>query len=75
MLAGSPGHWQAAMSALFRGVVLDAVPVDNPVVSEILRMLGPVVCEELTRADGDEPEADWALFQELNAPLFGAATP
>ncbi len=70
VLAGSPGHWEAAMSTLFRGVVLDAVPVDNPVVSEILRMLGPVVREELARADGDEPEEDWALFQELNAPLF-----
>ncbi len=70
MLAGNPGHWEAAMSALFCGVVLDAVPVDDPAVSEILSMLGPVVREELARADGNEPGEDWALFQELNAPLF-----
>jgi hypothetical protein len=71
VLAGDPGHWEAAISALFRGVVLDAVPVGNPVVSEILSMLEPVVLEELARTDeAHSPEREWALFQELNAPLF-----
>lgn len=73
VLAGDPGHWDAAISALFRGVVLDEVPVDSLVVSEILSMLAPVVREELARTDGTEPgapEEEWALSQELNAPLF-----
>jgi hypothetical protein len=73
VLAGDPGHCGAAISALFRGIVLDAVPVDSQVVSEILSMLVPVVREELARTDGTEPEVpeeEWVLFQELNAPLF-----
>lgn len=55
------------------------VPVDDPAVSQILGMLAPVVHEELSRCDEDGPDApgdEWALFQELNAPLFMvAATP
>jgi hypothetical protein len=71
VLASDPGHWEAAISALFRGVVLDAVPVDDSVVSEVLSMLEPVVVEELARADETgAPAEEWDLFQELNAPLF-----
>jgi hypothetical protein len=73
VVAGDPGHWEVAISALFRGLVLDMVPVDDPVVSEILNMLATVVREELARADetgSGAPEKEWALFQELSAPLF-----
>lgn len=65
-----PGHWGAAMSALFRGIVLDGVPVSDPVVSEILDMLSPVVDEELAQDDDDALVEIWGSFEEQNGPLF-----
>ena len=70
VLAGNPGHWATAMSALFRGVVLDRVPVNQPVVSEILGMLAPVVLEEVASAADGGTGKKWGLFEELNLPLF-----
>jgi hypothetical protein len=68
VFAGDPGHWEAAMSVLFRGVVLDGVPVRDQAVSEILDMLAPVISEELAQIE--EEEEEWGYFQETSGPLF-----
>ncbi|MBV9446073.1 MAG: hypothetical protein JO345_09290 [Streptosporangiaceae bacterium] len=67
VLAGDPAHWEAAMSVLFRGVVLDGVPVDDSMVSEILGMLTPVLEEELAQIE--EEEEEWGYFEETTGPL------
>jgi hypothetical protein len=68
VFTGDPGHRVAAMSVLFRGVVLDGVQVGDRVIQPILDMLTPVVLEELARID--EAEEEWGFFEETNGPLF-----
>ena len=61
-------HWEAAMSTLFRGVILDGVPVDDARVLEILGMLAPVLRGELAQVE--EEEEEWGYFEETTGPLF-----
>jgi len=68
--AADSAHWGVAISALIRAVTLDQVPLSDPVVSEVLALLGPVAEAEaeFDRAwtEGTPPEED---FPELDAPL------
>ena len=60
----NPGHWTVAVSALVRAVVLDGVPVSDPVVARVLDLLAPVVLDELAADDEerDLPDIDGPLF-------------
>ena len=45
--AADSGHWDIAVSALIRAVVLDRVPVTDPLVTKVIRLLGPAVDAEV----------------------------
>ncbi|MGH3172031.1 MAG: hypothetical protein ACRDN0_40025 [Trebonia sp.] len=63
-VAENSGHWAVAVSALVRAVVLDRVPVSDPVVARVLELLTPVVLDELAADDEDRdlPDIDGPLF-------------
>jgi hypothetical protein len=44
--AADTGHWSIAVSALIRAVVLDRVPVTDPSVTKVIRLLDPAVDAE-----------------------------
>src|ERR1019366_8464337 len=48
--AADSGHWDIAVSALIRAVVLDRVPVTDPLVTKVIRLLGPAVDAEVQYA-------------------------
>jgi hypothetical protein len=48
--AADSGHWDIAISALIRAVVLDRVPVTDPLVTKVIRLLGPAVDAEVRYA-------------------------
>ena len=48
--AADSGHWDIAVSALIRAVVLDQVPVTDPLVTKVIRLLGPAVDAEVQYA-------------------------
>jgi hypothetical protein len=74
-LAENPGHWATAVSALVRAVVLESTPVHDPVVTQVLDLLTPVVRAELATADDDRdfPGPHGPLFL-LGASVLGDAT-
>src|SRR5260370_17652364 len=73
--AADSGHWDIAVSALIRAVVLDRVPVTDPLVTKVIRLLGPAVGAEVQYAasggrgsqpiggvEGGVPEDDAPVF-------------
>lgn len=48
--AADSGHWDIAVSALIRAVVLDRIPVTDPLVTKVIRLLGPAVDAEVRYA-------------------------
>ena len=73
--AADSGHWDIAVSALIRAVVLDRVPVTDPLVRMVIRLLGPAVDAEVRYAasggrgsqpiggvEGGFPEDDGPVF-------------
>src|SRR6266567_2220077 len=48
--AADSGHWDIAVSALIRAVVLDRVPITDPLVTKVIRLLGPAVDAEVQYA-------------------------
>jgi hypothetical protein len=72
--AADSGHWNIAVSALIRAVVLDRVPVTDPLVTKVIRLLGPAVDAEVQYAasggrgsqligvEGGFPEHDGPVF-------------
>jgi hypothetical protein len=73
--AADSGHWDIAVSALIRAVVLDRVPVTGPLVTKVIRLLGPAVDAEARYAasggrgsqliggvEGGFPEDDAPVF-------------
>ncbi|HEY6795640.1 MAG TPA: hypothetical protein VI248_13260 [Kineosporiaceae bacterium] len=73
--AADSGHWHVALSALVRAVVLDRVPVTDPLVAKVVRLLGPVVDAEIQYATsegrGSQPIGGAeGGFREDDAPLF-----
>jgi len=73
--AADSGHWEIAVSALIRAMVLDRVPITDPFVTKVIRLLGPAVEAEVQYAASDGrgsqtiggAEGD---FPEDNAPIF-----
>lgn len=73
--AADSGHWRVAVSALIRAVVLDRVPVTDPLVMKVIELLGPAVDAEVEYADwwvresrligAEEPE-----FPETDGPIL-----
>ncbi|MGH3284307.1 MAG: hypothetical protein ACRDPD_06425, partial [Streptosporangiaceae bacterium] len=73
--AADPGHWDIAISALIRAVVLDRVPVTDPLVTGVIRLLGPAVDAEVRYAAsggrGSQPIGGVeGGFPEDDAPVF-----
>lgn len=74
--AADSGNWEVAVSALIRAVVLDRVPVTDPLVMKVIRLLGPAVDAEVQYAAsegrGSQPIGgiDDEGFPEDNAPVF-----
>ena len=73
--AADTGHWDVAVSALIRAVVLDRVPVTDPSVAKVIRLLGPAVDAEVRYATsggrGSQPIGGVeGGFPEDDAPLF-----
>jgi hypothetical protein len=73
--AADSGHWDVAVSALIRAVVLDRVPVTDPLVTRVIRLLGPAVDAEVQYAAsagrGNQPIGGVeGGFPEDNAPVF-----
>ena len=73
--AADPGHWDIAVSALIRAVVLDRVPVTDPLVTKVIRLLGPAVDAEVRYAAsggrGSQPIGGVeGGFPEDDAPVF-----
>ena len=64
-VAEDSGHWTVAVSALVRAVVLDGVPVSDPVVARVTELLAPVVRDEIAAADSAE-----RVFPDTHRPLF-----
>jgi hypothetical protein len=73
--AADSGHWDIAVSALIRAVVLDRVPITDPLVTKVIRLLGPAVDAEVQYAasggrvsqpiggvEGGFPEDDAPVF-------------
>ena len=73
--AEDSGHWHIAVTALIRAVVLDRVPVTDPLVTEVIQLLGPAVDAEVEYNESDgrgsfrfgEVEGE---FPEDDGPLF-----
>jgi hypothetical protein len=73
--AADSGHWDVAVSALIRAVVLDRVPVSDPLVTKVIRLLGPAVDAEVQYAAsggrGSQPIGGVeGGFPEDDAPVF-----
>ena len=73
--AADSGHWDTAVSALIRAVVLDGVPVTDPSVTKVIRLLGPAVDAEVQYAasDGRGSQPIGGVeggFPEDDAPVF-----
>lgn len=73
--ATDSGHWDVAVSALIRAVILDRVPVTDPLITEVIRLLGPAVDAEVEYAAsggrGSQPIGGVeGGFPEGNAPVF-----
>lgn len=73
--AEDPAHWEIAVSALIRAVVLDRIPVTDPLVTKAIRLLGPAVDAEVQHAasDGRGSQPFGGVeggFPEDNAPVF-----
>ncbi|HYO17386.1 MAG TPA: hypothetical protein VES02_01805 [Dermatophilaceae bacterium] len=73
--AADSGHWEVAVSALVRAVVLDRVPITDPLVTKVIRLLGPAVETEVQYAAsggrGSQPIGGAeGGFPEDNAPIF-----
>jgi hypothetical protein len=73
--AADTGHWDVAVSALIRAVALDRVPVTDPSVTKVIRLLGPAVDAEVQYAasDGRGSQPIGGVeegFPENDAPLF-----
>jgi hypothetical protein len=73
--AADSGHWDIAVSALIRAVVLDRVPVTDPLVAKVIRLLGPAVDAEVQYAAsggrGSQPIGGVkGGFPEDDAPIF-----
>jgi hypothetical protein len=64
-VAENSGHWPVAVSALVRAVVLDRVPVSDPMVARVTELLAPVVRDELAATDDAERD-----FPDTQGPLF-----
>lgn len=73
--AADSGHWEVAVSALIRAVVLDRVPITDPFVTKVIQLLGPAVDAEVEYAAsggrGSQPIGGAeGGFPEDNAPVF-----
>src|SRR6266568_2344296 len=73
--AADSGHWDIAVSALIRAVVLDRVPITDPLVTKVIRLLGPAVDAEVQYAAsggrGSQPIGGVeGGFPEDDAPVF-----
>jgi hypothetical protein len=73
--AADSGHWNIAVSALIRAVVLDRVPVTDPLVTKVIGLLGPAVDAEVQYAAsggrGSQPIGGLeGGFPEHDAPVF-----
>ncbi|HEY5393952.1 MAG TPA: hypothetical protein VIL16_01000 [Trebonia sp.] len=73
--AADTGHWDVAVSTLIRAVVLDRVPVTDPLVTRVIRLLGPAVDAEVQYAasDGRGSQPIGGVeggFPEDDAPVF-----
>jgi hypothetical protein len=73
--AADSGHWDIAVSALIRAVVLDRVLVTDPSVTKVIRLLGPAVDAEVQYAasGGRRSQPIGGVeggFPEDDAPLF-----
>jgi hypothetical protein len=73
--AADSGHWDIAVSALIRAAVLDRVPVTDPSVTKVIRLLGPAVDAEVRYAAsggrGSQPIGGVeGGFPEDDAPVF-----
>jgi hypothetical protein len=73
--AADSGHWDIAVSALIRAVVLDRVPVTDPLVTKVIGLLGPAVDAEVQYAAsggrGSQPIGGVeGGFPEDDAPVF-----
>ena len=73
--AADSGHWDVAVSALIRAVVLDRVPITDPLVTKVIRLLGPAVDAEVEYAAsggrGSQPIGGAeGGFPEDEAPIF-----
>jgi hypothetical protein len=64
-VAENSGHWPTAVSALVRAVVLDGVPLSDPMVARVLELLTPVVRDELAAADDAKRD-----LLDTQGPLF-----
>ncbi|HET7016894.1 MAG TPA: hypothetical protein VFI65_23425 [Streptosporangiaceae bacterium] len=73
--AADSGNWDIAVSALIRAVILDGVPVSDPLVTKVIELLGPAVDAEVEYAEsfgrggqpiggveGEFPEDDGPIF-------------
>lgn len=73
--AADSGHWDIAVSALIRAVLLDRLPVTDPLVTKVIRLLGPAVDAEVQYAASDgrgsQPIGGTeGGFPEDDAPVF-----
>jgi hypothetical protein len=78
-IAADPAHWNVAISALVRAVLLDGVPADDPRVRTLLDVLAPVAEAEFSYGQaaslaafgiGTERTGDEPGFPELDGPMF-----
>jgi hypothetical protein len=73
--AADSGNWDAAMSALIRAVVLDGVPISDPLVTRVIQLLRPAVDAEIEYAEADG-RGSWSFgrdedeFPEEDGPIF-----
>jgi hypothetical protein len=75
VVAVDSGHWGVAVSALVRAVVLDRVPVTDPLVTRVIELLAPAVDAEVEYAEswdrgGQFIGGDEADFPEDDGPIF-----
>lgn len=73
--AADSGHWHVAVLALIRAVVLDRVQLADPLVTKVIRLLGPAVEAEAryAAADGRGSQPIGGAeggFPEDDAPIF-----
>jgi hypothetical protein len=73
--AADSGNWDAAVSALIRAVVLDGVPISDPLVTKVIQLLGPAIDAEIEYAEADGRGSwffgrDEGEFPEDDGPIF-----